>query len=87
MDFFNSFEPFYRQFSEAQRMFFNTWESTMSSMQNTNFLNFPANAEKTLQLQEELIKNSLELQEQIGRFSLDTQRKFWETYFRMLRKP
>ncbi|OUL36121.1 hypothetical protein BV372_08630 [Nostoc sp. T09] len=86
MDFFNSFEPFFRQVSEAQRMFFNNWESTMSSMRNMNLGNLPENAEKTLQLQEELVKSSLELQEQLSRFSIDTQRKLWESYFRMLHK-
>lgn len=86
MDFFNTLESFFRPFSEAQRIFFSNWESTISSMQNGNLLNVPENVEKTLQLQEDLVRSFLDLQEQIGRFSIDTQRKVWESYFKMLRR-
>ncbi len=61
MDFFNSFEPFFIPFSEAQKMLFNNWESTILSMQNINLLNPPENVEKTLQLQEDLIRSYLEV--------------------------
>ncbi|MFN6473833.1 MAG: hypothetical protein RMY36_029745 [Nostoc sp. SerVER01] len=43
--------------------------------------------DKTLQLQEELVRSSLELQEQIVRFSIDTQRKLWESDFKIIRRP
>ncbi len=87
MDFFNSFEPFFKQVSEVQRITFNNWQSMMSGMQNLNLLNLPENTDRTLQLQEDLVKSALELQEQVSRFSIDTQRKFWDNYFKLLRKP
>jgi len=46
MDFFNSFEPFFRQFSEFQRIAFNNLESTLSSMQNVKSSNLPENFDK-----------------------------------------
>ena len=86
MNLFNSFEPFFKQVSEVQRITFNNWQSMMSGMQNMNLSNFPENTDKTVHLQEDLVKSALDFQEQVSRFSIDTQRKFWETYFNLLRK-
>lgn len=77
---------FFQQFSELQRMAFNNIESLMSSMQNINFAHIPDNMEKTLEFQEESIKIFLDFQENISRFSISTQRRIWESYFKMLRR-
>ncbi|TAF09887.1 MAG: hypothetical protein EAZ77_04360 [Nostocales cyanobacterium] len=86
MDFFNNFEQFFRQLSEFQSMVFHNWTSTLSSMQNLNLSNPPENLEQSVKLQEDLVKNSLDFQEQVNRFSIDTQRKLWDSYFKMMRK-
>lgn len=86
MDFFNSFEHFFKQLSELQRITLNNWGTTMSHMQSINLLNSPENFERTVKLQEELLKNSWEFQEQVSRLSIDTQRKIWNSYFQMLRR-
>jgi hypothetical protein len=49
-------------------------------------MNSHENVEETVQLQEELIKNSLELQEQVTRLTIETPRKIWNSYFQMLRR-
>ena len=86
MDFFKSFEQLFRPYTEAQSVFMNNWESMMSSMRNINS-NFSENANKTLHLQEDFVKSSLELQQQIAKYSIETQTKFWDNYFNMVRKP
>ncbi|MGM3308587.1 hypothetical protein ACSQ6I_21855 [Anabaena sp. WFMT] len=86
MDWFNSFEQFFRQLSEFQSMVFHNWTSTLSSMQNLNLSDPPENLEQSVKLQEDLVKNSLDFQEQVNRFSIDTQRKLWDSYFKMMRK-
>lgn len=85
MDFFKSFEQLFKPYNEAQSLFWSNWESAMLSMRNINS-NFSENANKTLQLQEDLVKSSLELQQQIAKFSIETQTKFWENYFKMVHK-
>jgi hypothetical protein len=85
MDFFKSFEQLFKPFNEAQSMFLNSWESTMSNMRSMNS-NFSENVEKAVQLQEDLVRSSLELQQQIGKFSIETQTKLWDSYFKMVRK-
>ncbi|MBD2566428.1 hypothetical protein [Anabaena lutea] len=86
MDLFNNFEQFFRQLNEFQSIIFDNWTSTLSSMQNLNLSNPPENLEQSMKLQEDLVKNSLEFQEQVNRFSIDTQRKLWDSYFKMMRK-
>jgi hypothetical protein len=86
MDWFNSFEQFFRQLSELQKAIFVNWESMILNMQNINLSHLPDDFEKATKLQEELVKSSLDFQEQVSRFSIDTQRKMWDSYFKMLRK-
>jgi hypothetical protein len=86
MDFLNNFDQFFRQLNEFQSMVFNNWTSTLSSMQNLNLSNPPENVEQIMKLQEDLVKNSLDFQEQVNRFSIETQRKLWDSYFKMMRK-
>ncbi|AFZ56244.1 hypothetical protein H6G54_07070 [Anabaena cylindrica FACHB-243] len=86
MDWFNSFEQFFRQLSEFQSIVFHNWTSTLSSMQNLNLSDPPETLEQSVKLQEDLVKNSLDFQEQVNRFSIDTQRKLWDSYFKMMRK-
>ncbi|MTJ09549.1 MULTISPECIES: hypothetical protein [unclassified Anabaena] len=86
MDSLHSFEQFFKQLSEFQNMVFNNWNSTLSSMQNMNLSSSPENLDKNMKVQEDLVKNSLEFQEQVNRFSIDTQRKLWDGYFKMMRK-
>ncbi|HYW18196.1 MAG TPA: hypothetical protein VE956_02605 [Nodularia sp. (in: cyanobacteria)] len=87
MDAYKIFEPFFTQFTEIQKMGLNNLESVMSSMQNMRISNINENFDKTVQLQEDLIKSSLKFQEKISHFSIDTQRKIWDSYFKMLRRP
>ncbi|WP_341529714.1 hypothetical protein WKK05_10575 [Nostoc sp. UHCC 0302] len=86
MDLFNSFDQFFRQLSELQKSIFVNWESMILNMQNINISNLPDDFEKAAKLQEELVKSSLDFQEQVSRFSIDTQRRMWDSYFKMLRK-
>ncbi|MCC2695388.1 hypothetical protein [Nodularia sp. LEGE 04288] len=86
MDAFKIFETFFTQFNEIQKIGLNNWESVMSTMQNMRISNIHETFDKTVELQEDLIKSSLEFQEKISHFSLDTQRKVWDSYFKMLRR-
>lgn len=82
----NSFEQFLRQFSELQKGLFNSWTSTVPSVQSFNPLNFSENLDKALRFQQEVVASSLEFQSQVARMSIETQKQFWEGYFNTMRK-
>jgi hypothetical protein len=86
MDSGNISDQVSNQFSEVQKIFFNTWGTMISNVHTINIMNSHENVEETVQLQEELIKNSLELQEQVTRLTIETPRKIWNSYFQMLRR-
>jgi hypothetical protein len=82
----NGTEQIFRQLSEVQKLAFNNWEATMTSVQNFNIFHVPENFDKAIRLQEDLVRNALDFQEQFYHFSIDMQRKFWDGYFTMLRR-
>ncbi|PIG92205.1 hypothetical protein [Gloeocapsopsis sp. IPPAS B-1203] len=85
MDWSSNVEQFFRQLSEVQKAAFNNWNDTMPSMENVN-TQFSDTVEKTLNFQEELIKNSLETQALIARMSIEIQQQLWNGYFQTIRK-
>jgi hypothetical protein len=86
MDSCNIFDQVSNEFSEFQKIFFNTWGTMISNVQTINLMNSHENVEETVKLQEELIKNFLELQEQFTRLTIETPRKIWNSDFQMLRR-
>lgn len=85
MDWSSNVEQFFRQLSEVQRAAFNNWNDPMPSMENFN-TRFSDTFEKTVNFQEELIRNSLETQALIARMSIEIQQQLWDGYFKTLRK-
>jgi hypothetical protein len=87
MDFSNYFEQFLRQASEVQRGLFNSWTSTLPNMQSLNRPNSREAFDNNVKFQEEVITSSLELQAMLTRLSIETQKQFWDGYFKMIRRP
>ncbi|MCX7596566.1 MAG: hypothetical protein N2235_23015 [Fischerella sp.] len=85
MDWYNTFERYFRQISDLQRATFENWMSMTPSMQNYSVSNFRENINKSLEFQENLASNYLELQAQLTRMSVDIQKQFLEGYFKFLR--
>jgi len=85
MSWSSSFEQFSRQLSDFQRAVLTNWSSAISNTQNFSS-DHSKNFEKTLKFQEAAVKSSLEFQAQATRIATETQKEFWESYFKLLRK-
>ncbi|HEY9705773.1 MAG TPA: thylakoid-associated protein [Allocoleopsis sp.] len=77
-------EDYLQQLSEWQKKFFDTWVQNLPDLKNG--LKMPESLEKGVDVQEQLVKNYLEAQETSTKLALETQKKFWESYFEMARK-
>ena len=77
-------EEYLQQLSEWQKKFFDTWVQNLPDLKNS--LKMPESLEKGVDVQEQLVKNYLDAQETSTKLALETQKKFWESYFEMVRK-
>ena len=84
MDWNSNTEQYLRQLSELQRGIFTSWASMMPNMPSSNMPNVRDTVANTLKFQEQVVTNSLELQAMVARLSIETQKQFWESYFKML---
>ncbi|MBD1830400.1 hypothetical protein H6F71_23835 [Microcoleus sp. FACHB-61] len=84
MDWNSNTEQYLRQLSELQRGIFTNWASMMPNMPSSNMPNVRDTVANTLKFQEQVVTNSLELQAMVARLSIETQKQFWESYFKML---
>jgi hypothetical protein len=80
----SNYEQFFRQLSDVQKVFLNSWNA-MTDMQNANAPNLSENVNKTLKFQEEILTSSLEFQALVARMSIETQKQFWQGYFNLVR--
>ena len=87
MDWNSNTEQYLRQLSELQRGIFTSWASMMPNMPSSNMPNVRDTVANNLKFQEQVVTSSLELQAMVARLSIETQKQFWESYFKMLGRP
>lgn len=78
------FEEYQKQFMEWQKKFFDNWLENVSTGKNA--FKLPENMDKGLEVQEELVGNYLAAQETAVKLALETQKKFWDSYFELMKK-
>ena len=83
-------EEYQKQFIELQQKFFDTWLKSVPNGKDTLKFPFPFPipdaVDKSLEVQEELVKNYLAAQETAMNLALETQKKFWDNYFELMKK-
>ena len=87
MDWNTNTEQYLRQLSELQRGIFTSWASMMPNMPSSNMPNVGDTVANNLKFQQQVVTSSLELQAMVARLSIETQKQFWESYFKMLGRP
>ncbi len=76
------FDDYQNQLNEWQKKFFETWLSSVSSSASPK----TPDLGKGIEAQEEVVSQYLQAQETAIKLSLETQKKFWEGYFELMRK-
>lgn len=72
-----------KQLGDWQKKFFNIWLDSVPHWKSQE--NLKQTLENTINFQEEVIKSYLDAQEKANRMMLESQRKFWQEYFEMIR--
>ncbi len=80
----NFLEEYQKQFSEWQKKFFDTWFESIPGGENQ--LNLSDTFEKTLSLQQELVKTALKTQKVSMEMVMEAQEKLWDNYFELLQR-
>lgn len=84
MDTTKYFEEYQNQLRDWQKKFFDTWLESMSMGKDS--FKFPETMDKALDSQEDLVNNYLEAQEAATKIALESQKQFWESYFKIMRQ-
>ena len=77
------FEDYQKEFSEWQKKFVDSWTTNLP---NAKDFKVPETFDKGVEMQQELVTQYLEAQETAIKLSLETQKKFWDGYFDLMRK-
>jgi hypothetical protein len=86
MDTTTAYEQLLRDLSDVQRQFFTGWTSMLPGWQNSsNAFNPWQNFNNIIKFQQQAVSSSLEFQALVARLSVETQRQFWDNYFKLLR--
>ncbi|WP_013321448.1 hypothetical protein [Gloeothece verrucosa] len=82
------FEEYQKQFIELQQKFFDTWLKSLPNGKDAIKFPFPVPdaVDKSIEIQEELVNDYLAAQETAINLALDTQKKFWNNYFELMKK-
>ncbi len=83
-DYQKQFSDWQNRFSELQKKYFDSWLESFPSGKSE--VTFPETFDKALKLQEELVNTYLESQEKATKMMIESQKKFWDDYFEMMRK-
>lgn len=78
------FEDYQKQFVEMQQKFLGTWLGSLPNGQNA--FKLPDTLDQGIEIQEEVVRNYLAAQETAVKLALETQKKFWDNYFELLKK-
>lgn len=79
-------EDWSKELLKLQRSMFDKWIEVTPMAAGMKALNLQDNIEQSLKFGEDLIQASLELQEQANEATLQTQKLFWDNYFKTLRQ-
>ena len=82
----NTIEDWSKELLELQRTMFEKWIDVNPMAAGMKALNVQENMEQSLKFGEDMVKASLELQEQANQATLQTQKLFWDNYFKTLRQ-
>lgn len=77
-------QEYQKQFFELQKKFFDVWLGGFPNSKEA--FKLPDSLDKSIELQEELVKNYLAAEEQAMQLALETQKKFWDNYFELAKK-
>lgn len=77
------FDDYQKEFSAWQKKFVDTW---ITNLPNAKDFKMPDNMDKGIEMQQELVTQYLDAQETAIKLSLETQKKFWDGYFDLMRK-
>lgn len=83
-DYQKQFSDYQKQLTEWQKKVFDTWLGSLPNVKGE--VNISEAFDKALDFQEEMVKSYLAAQEKTTQMMLETQKKFWEDYFEVLRK-
>jgi hypothetical protein len=72
------------QFTQWQKRFLDNWLETLPK--DGKEVNFSETFKKTVDIQQEFISNYMEAQQKASKFALESQQKFWDNYFDLVRK-
>jgi uncharacterized glyoxalase superfamily protein PhnB len=75
----NYFEEYQKQLADWQKQFLSTWLGAIPS--GKPVFEFPTSVTQSLEVQEQVVKSYLEAQENAAKVALETQKKFWDSYF------
>lgn len=79
-------EDWSKELLKLQRSMFDKWIEVTPMAAGMKALNIQDNLEQSLKFGEDLIQASLELQQQANEATLQTQKLFWDNYFKTLRQ-
>lgn len=82
----NMIEDWSKELLKIQRNMFDKWIEVTPMASGMKALNVQDNLEESVKFGEDIIKASLELQEQANQATLQTQKLFWDNYFKTLRQ-
>ncbi|QIZ71351.1 thylakoid-associated protein [Oxynema aestuarii] len=84
MDTTKYFEEYQNQLRDWQKKFFDAWMESLPT--GTDGFKFPENMDRTIETQEQLVNNYLKAQETATKIALESQKQFWDGYFKLMRK-
>lgn len=79
-------EDWSKDLLKLQRSMFDKWVEVTPMAAGMKTLNVKDNVEESIKFGEDIVKASLELQAQANQVTLDTQKLFWDNYFKTLRQ-
>ena len=83
-DYQKQFTDWQDQFGEWQKKYFDSWLESFPNGKTE--VNLSETFDKALTFQEEAVKMYLDSQEKATKMMMESQKKFWDDYFKMMRK-
>ncbi len=79
-------EDWSKELLKLQRAMFDKWVEVTPMAAGMKTLNVKGSIEESIKFGEDIVRASLELQAQANEVALDTQKLFWDNYFKTLRQ-
>ena len=82
----NMIQDWSKELLKLQRSMFDKWIEVTPMAAGMKALNLQDNMEQSVKFGEDMIQASLDLQQQANEATLETQKLFWDNYFKTLRQ-